>query len=368
MLERKWLALLAPDPALAALVTAQQSAAEPRHRWLHYKQAFSPALVRMFLDATAEWRTEHPGVVLDPFSGAATVPIECARRGVNALGVDALPVMAFLAQSRNAGELPRFPDIAAHDHWKDIAPLLDDDAQRAALIFAAARQHDSDGVPLRDPPHIRIALRDVVQMMRADLAEPPACRVVAQTGDACALDAVPGGSCCALLTSPPYLSRHDYTRTTRPLDRVYRAWFPDADDVAAQRAQQMRAHPRAYARDGVEESELPAVAECVTALRRVGEAKLAGIVRSYFADLAAFLTAARRVLIPSSPCWVVIGGARLRSVYINSDLIFASMAESAGYRVEALRVARDLVPNRRKLGRFGAIAPRETLIELRAAF
>ena len=49
-LERRWRGRLAEEPRLATLVTAQGNAREPFHRWLPYRQGFSPGLVRLFLN------------------------------------------------------------------------------------------------------------------------------------------------------------------------------------------------------------------------------------------------------------------------------------------------------------------------------
>ena len=49
-IERRWFRRQKRDPQLADLVTATALREEPFHRWLSYKQAFAPALVRMFLD------------------------------------------------------------------------------------------------------------------------------------------------------------------------------------------------------------------------------------------------------------------------------------------------------------------------------
>jgi hypothetical protein len=55
----------------------------------------------------------------------------------------------------------------------------------------------------------------------------------------------------------------------------------------------------------------------------------------------------------------------LKDVYVPTDLIIADMAHDAGFAVEAVRVARELNPIRRKFGSAGHLAPRESLIALR---
>jgi hypothetical protein len=103
----------------------------------------------------------------------------------------------------------------------------------------------------------------------------------------------------------------------------------------------------------------------VSALRAADEPKLAGVVRSYFEDLTAALGEMARVLRPGAPCWLVVGGARLKDVYIPADLLLAELAEGAGLFADEVRVARRLTPAGRKLGRLPDVAPREVVVVMR---
>jgi hypothetical protein len=67
---------------------------------------------------------------------------------------------------------------------------------------------------------------------------------------------------------------------------------------------------------------------------------------------------------PGGVAWFVIGGARLKDVYVPADLIVAELAESFGFGIRSIRTARDLTPSRRKFGRVGHVAPRESVVVL----
>lgn len=368
-LERRWFHKLVKTPQLAPLVTAEQNAAEPYHRWLAYKQAFAPKLVRLFL-AQAENLSPNSDEtpMLDPFAGSGTVPIECARQNRPAIGIEALECLCFLA--RACTQAPACADshitqsmLADCQSWPEIADRLADPLHRAALMLAFAGQRDSDGRPLRDPLPIRAAFAQALDVMRADLANPLPRPVDMRPGDARALTSIADESVAGMLTSPPYLSRHDYTRLTRPLQQVYAHWYP-AQPIEQSRRAQIRAHPRAHQTEG--SRTLPATAaEAIDALTASGEPKLAGIVRSYFDDMSAALEAAARVLRSGAPCWIVVGGARLADVYIPSDLILAEIAEPLGLEIRQVREARRLTRTGRRLGKLENVAPRESLLILR---
>ena len=108
-LEERYEGLLEADESLAELVTGEGAKAEPHHRWLPFRQQFSPGLVRRFL---AEAEPTDP--VLDPFSGSGTVAIECARAGRAAIGVEGIPVLAWLTAARfRPGEDARVLELLA---------------------------------------------------------------------------------------------------------------------------------------------------------------------------------------------------------------------------------------------------------------
>jgi len=398
------------------MVTARGAPDEPFHRWIHFKQGFSPSLVRLFLKEQADRGTARNDLpVLDPFAGSGTVPIECARGRVQAVGVEALASLAFLADARHEHELPPFPAIddaiqgetisdddagkEASDvgdgtetrddaEWTAIADRLAHPLHRAALMLAVGRRHTSAGKLNRSADPLPESLQKVLAMIREDVRSRLAISNVTHHGDARQLAMIDDESIGAILTSPPYLSRHDYAAIVAPLDRVYRHWFP-ADDTDRPRASQMAGRatvrspnraagfsqrddarpsraagfsPRDDRRSGSDASLPDAAREAAVQLEMVGEAKLASVVRAYFVDLARVVAECHRVLAPGGVAWFVVGGSRLKGVHIPSDVIVAEQMQAAGFTVNAIRVAREVTGSRRKFGRLGHIAPRESVI------
>ena len=361
-LERRWISRLVPTSTLADLVTGSSLADEPLHRWLRYKQAFAPKLVRIFLEK-AVGLEQDDAPLLDPFAGAGTLPIECARRGVTALGVEALDVLAFLANVRNQPSTMELPQLGGCVTWEEFADRLEDPLHRAALIFALARQFDRDGRPLVRPRPLAELVRRVWSEIAADLTQPLRGAVNVQPGDARTLDDLPDASIGGILTSPPYLSRHDYTRVTRPHEQVYAFWYAGSE-LTARRAAQVRAHPDALQQTWTEHMP-PAVREVCDALSAASHFRQAGVVQSYFDDVFRALRCAARVLRVGRPMWLVIGGARLKGVYVPADLILAEFAARAGFEVLSVRVARELIRGGRRLGALLRVTPREAIVVLR---
>ncbi len=361
-LERRWREHLAPEPRLATLVTAQGNAREPFHRWLPYRQGFAPGLIRLFFSEMG--RELGDGPILDPFSGSGTTIVECARQRRPAIGVEAIPALSFVAAAKFEQRWMELPGVADRDSWEDIADQLRQPLHRAALMIAQARRHTASGALNRSAPPIAKSLAAVGEMLREDLQLPLGVSNESRHCDARVLDHIDDESICGMITSPPYLSRYDYVRTNDPVDVVYNHWFSRGEESI--REFQVRSSPRGGgAADSM--AHHPAVKEARDVLSAANHPKQAKAVVDYFTDMQAALESAYRVLVPDAPAWFVIGGVRLKDVYIPTDLMIAEMARELGFSVEAIRVARELNPIRRKFGSVGHIAPRESLLVLRKA-
>lgn len=362
--ERRWSHCCSEERQLAPLVTGDSMAGEPFHRWLPYKQGFAPELVRQFhREALQPRSTALP--LLDPFAGSGTFVVECARNGVSAVGVEALASLVFVATATASSAAPELPDLSGRTSWQAIADRLDLPVHRAALICAVARLHTSKGRLNKNAPPLPEVLDDVLALIREDLRTPLAMPVSVVQGDARNLRTIEDGSIGGILTSPPYLSRHDYIAVTRPHEMVYRYWH-EGRELTARRQDQVRAHPRAYSQQWSHHMP-PSVSEACEALAAAEQKKLAGVVRSYFEDIFDALRECNRVLAKGAPCWIVIGGARLKEVYIPTDTILADFAQHCGFNVERIRIARRLIPGGRNFGSLQGVSPRESMIVLRKA-
>ncbi len=364
-LERRWYHRLVFEPSLATLVTARQTRLEPFHRWFPLRQGFAPELVRLFLHETAPTRVKNTLPLLDPFSGSGTTVVECARQRTAALGIEASPALVFLTQASFAREFPELPDLPATQAMERLAASLFTPVHRAALMLAVARGHTSRGTMKNSVPPIRERLAEVTAMMQADLSEPLPLVNQVQRGDARRLGLE---SACvgAILTSPPYLSRHDYGRILAPLERAYRLWYEASMDP--EHPHRLRATKgKALVAPSTHRSMPEAVEEAGEALIRTGHEQLAGAVMAYFDDLFAVIQECRRVLADGGQCWMVLGGSRLSNTYVPTDLIVAEYALAYRFHVNRMLVARRLITPGRKLGTLQGISPRESILVMTAS-
>lgn len=71
------------------LVSFQANKNRPAYRWYKYKEAFSASLVEYFLE---KYKISEGGTILDPFAGSGTALFAASAMGINAVGIELLPI------------------------------------------------------------------------------------------------------------------------------------------------------------------------------------------------------------------------------------------------------------------------------------
>src|SRR6266480_4526055 len=82
-----------------ALPNAVDNEFLPRHRWYPIKEGFSANLVS---DSLGELDAvqRKAALAIEPFSGSGTTPVECTRLGVDCLGIEVSPFLAFVGRTK----------------------------------------------------------------------------------------------------------------------------------------------------------------------------------------------------------------------------------------------------------------------------
>jgi hypothetical protein len=408
-------------PELGRLVGAA-ARDEAVHRWVHYKEAFSPALVRAVLD--------HLGVtsghLVDPFAGVGTSLLVAAERGMTATGVEMLPWPAFVASVKaSAGAVHpdrvlalarlvvadrrpirgEFPDFPVRD-WAFTAPVLAEltrlgvalaeqpssperDLCRLALLATVEEvsQATKDGVSLRrrvrgrrpgrwgttwTRAQVRQRFAARVKTFVADLDEAPAPgRAKCIVGDARSLPApLRRGESTLALFSPPYPNRYDYTANYQ-LELGF-GFVSSRDDLRKLRRAQLRSHlecPWPEKRM----VEIPALDEflaCLLSVRRTGDetGRVFRMVAGYFEDMAVVLEQVAEAVRPGGHVVIVVGNQVLGGQQLPTDLLLATLAEDRlGMSLKSIWVAREKGVAPQQRARFTCVpGSRESVILLEA--
>ena len=106
------------DSLTRGLVSFQDSKHAPGFRWYRFKEAFSTALVNRLLD---EYGITQ-GALLDPFAGSGTALFAAAARGMDAEGIELLPVGQQVIETRYLMDKQRAHAVAALTRWRNEMP------------------------------------------------------------------------------------------------------------------------------------------------------------------------------------------------------------------------------------------------------
>jgi DNA modification methylase len=400
------------------LVSFQANKNRPIYRWYKYKEAFSAALVEHLFqkyDVTQ-------GKILDPFAGSGTTLFVASAAGLDADGIELLPIgqqiitakqlleSEFTAQGLDAlkrwstqrvweqsdAKMPlpelRITRSAYPEQTRDAiekymgACLQENNQVQAVLRLALLCVLESVSYTRKDGQYLRWdhrsgrtqgkkpfdkgeilsfeqAICDKIDEILSDLSGaqqaslfPVECsqgKIQLYSGSC--LDVMPtlsDSAYDAIMTSPPYCNRYDYTRTYALELALLGA---DEKGLIALRQEMLSCTVENRAKDllGLNprwETALAAADQQTllqTILRYLEDQKARGLlnnngiprmVRGYFYEMACVIAECSRVLKPHAPLFMVNDNVRYAGVSISVDMILSDIAEKLGMYVESILV------------------------------
>lgn len=384
---------------------------KPIHRWFVFPHSFTSELVQGLID---EWEIGEKDQILDPFVGAGTTLVAAKERGVSATGYDISPLAVLGSRAKVTKYNRRSLDKAWRHLWSKLKPNRwirvtreYPDLVREALpgkLLSAFDQIRNDIVALpcagREKNFFRLALlsilpeysravatggwlswvengprttsipsrfeRQVTQMLE-DLekwrsSQRTSYRV--RRGDARRLSE-PSGKYSAVITSPPYPNRHDYTRVFGvQLMFGFLSW----EKTKQLRYQSFHSHPEAHPErpniNGYIEPER--VSKTIKRLTREGfDQRIVKMIQGYFQDMYLSLKEVRRVCKKGAHIAYVVGNAQYGGIPIPVDELTAEIGEQAGLSCEKLVVARYRGNSAQQMGEYGRRPSRESVVIFR---
>ncbi|MEM2910597.1 MAG: hypothetical protein QXO01_06010 [Nitrososphaerota archaeon] len=309
--------------------------------------------------------------MLDPFLGSGTTVLACMEVGVNSCGVDSSPLAVFVSQVKTARydteSLERIatslfltpfskPSLDALDplvkkafsrpvledvvFFRDrIAEIEEENAKgffmlalmRAAMEVSYAYKDGSVIRIVKKPtPPFRKFFRRVVKGMIKDVKsiELEDCESKVMLGDARMLQ-LPDEMFDAVITSPPYLNKIEYTKVYR----IEYALFLPGVKVDAVRSY-LGLNPKNI-EDPFPELNLPIVA------------------RAYLSDMRKALLEMFRVLKPGGKVALVVAGGVFPDRVVDSDVLIAKLAEDIGFKVNKLLAVNRRVATMKRVIKIG---------------
>lgn len=403
-----------------SLVSFQANKNRPVYRWYKYKEGFSASLVEYFFQKY----DVSSGKILDPFAGSGTALFTASAMGLDADGIELLPIGQQIITTKRLieseftpsdfDELRRwvnspvwqeskerislnelritggaYPEKTKEQIEKFLAAIQKENSRVRAILFFAllcvlevTSFTRKDGQYLRwdyrsgrkqgkkpfdkgEIPDFEEALSEKIKEILEDLlpTEPVQQAMFTQQTkqgnihlyDGSCLDVMPKmreAAYDAIITSPPYCNRYDYTRTyalelallgidEKGLVNLRQAMLSCTVENRAKDL--LKISPKwtnaIAAADGQE--LLQAILKYLETQKAQGLLNNNGIprmVRGYFYEMACVIAECSRVLKPNAPLIMVNDNVRYAGASISVDMILSSIAEKLGFQVENILV------------------------------
>lgn len=381
----------------------------PVYNWFKFKEGFSRQLV---VDLLAQFDITKRDLVFDPFAGCGTTLLTCKELGLNAAGIDVLPTSSFVAGVklrdwpdldellRSVQQLMDAPFHEPKTAWPDVriinlaftrevqkqilffkekihtfAPPVRDFLMLGLLSILETVSHTSkDGQFLRlvekTIPPVRDALRSILNTMISDLSQQQQtlfkagkARVSVASGDACddAWAKKYRGRVAAIITSPPYLNRYDYSRTYAL--ELCLLTVRSHREMVNVRHSLLRSHVESREHAG-KKVHLPALDEvlCQLAAKDLNNNRLPVMVQGYFEDMNLVIRNMAAALKPGARVALVVANAQFAGENVPVDLMLSELAEQHGLVTEEIWVTRLKGNSSQQMAIYGRRPVRESIV------
>jgi DNA modification methylase len=403
-----------------SLVSFQANKNRPVYRWYKYKEGFSASLVEHFFQKYGV----NTGKILDPFAGSGTALFTASAIGLDADGIELLPIGQQIITTKHLLEsefleddfeaLQRWAKLPVWQNSQGRIPLnelritrgaypenskeqiekymfavrQENERVQAVLFFALLCVLEIISYTRKDGQYLRWDHRSgrkqgskpfdkgqIVEFDKAVMGKindilvdlrpiAPVQKGLFDTkvkqGKICLFD----GSCLdvmprmpedeydAIITSPPYCNRYDYTRTyalelallgadEKGLSDLRQTMLSCTVENRAKNLLTINSKWTEALAAADSQELLQTVLQYLENQKSIGALNNNGIprmVRGYFYEMACVIAECARVMKPGAPLFMVNDNVRYAGASVSVDMILSAMAEKLGFRVENILV------------------------------
>ena len=374
------------------------------HRWYLFPHSFTGDLVHALVD---EWQLDGGDRILDPFTGAGTTLLAAKERGIPAVGYDLSPLAVMVSKTKTTpfsrarleslagrleGEFGRAPPAVMRRAYPELvqnalpggrleafdalAARLDEldcssaesDFFRLAMIFLLPSfsyalasggwlRWSNGGV---DAGALVRSFKERVAEMLGDVREEVHCGRDWWKADIADARALPDGEgeYSAVISSPPYPNRHDYTRVFG-VELMFQ--FLDWKENRALRYQSFHSHPEARPQRPLAKEYMPPKG-LDGSIGHLTDPRVKRMLQGYFLDMYLCLREMKRVSRRGAKIALVVGNAQYGGKAVLVDEFTAELGERAGLICDEIRVVRLRGNSAQQMGRYGRKASRESIV------
>lgn len=379
----------------------------PIHRWLVFPHSFTGEIVE---DMINKWNLNCNDTILDPFAGAGTTLLAAKKAGIPSKGYDISPFAVLISRVKTANYVEenlreewetiknnliqlqnwklkrKYPDLIHKAFSPEI--LLAFEKSKTIINRFAYTANTKDFfllallaiIPLMSRARatggwlkwiennpscedflsalsfqIELMLRDV-RLSSSGATTNATCEIA----DARKLSDT-GPTYSAIITSPPYPNRHDYTRVFG-VELMF--GFLDWDQTRSLRYQSLHSHPEAKPQRPSVPDYVPSAVlqKCLTKIKNEAPLRIAKMLDGYFLDLFCCFKEMKRVSLDQAKIAVVLGNAQYYGEPLLVDEFAAEIGESAGLTCTEIIIARIRGNSAQQMKKYGRKPSRESIV------
>jgi hypothetical protein len=167
----------------------------------------------------------------------------------------------------------------------------------------------------------------------------------------------------AIITSPPYVNRYDYTRSYS-IELCF-GFLQNYEELKALRLSMLRSHIESHV-NPYEYPEHHVIQEIIKSLElrrsKLNNPRIPIMLKGYFIDMELVIRDFARVLKPTSWVVMVVGNVRYDGETIPVDTILCDIADSVGFDVKAIWIARYKGNSSQQMKKYGRLPVRESVL------
>ncbi len=393
-------------PDLAKLVTAAELKDLPLYNWFYFPHSYSPNLVKQLIQY---WKNDGRGSVssiLDPFVGAGTTLIAARSLEMDAIGTDLSPLAiqvtkAKLGRYNRDSELSQLKlvlETAKHDlkryssadsriskafssgEYRNLRRLRESIASHgeSGLLFLAflnvlkeVSRAYADGGWFRwvEKPNVsksifsrfeKTALRFIDEIPQTPETGGKQSTYLSDARELLGMEE----QFDAVITSPPYPNRHDYTRVFH-LELLLGSKLKN-EDILNLRHRSLRSHVEAKRPKQEFTYKEPNSATIVidNIVSAGADVRVERMLRGYLEDMYISLLRMHERLAPHGRVALVVSNVRHSGVMFPADELLAEVAAQAGFHWESTWVARYRGNSSQQMLNHGRDPARESIVLL----
>lgn len=383
---------------------------KPIHNWFVFRHSFSDDLVRIL---TREWKLNKKDKILDPFVGAGTTVVTAKELNVPSTGCDLSPLSVFFSKTKSSSyhvkrlsenwiKLKKSLSISSEDSYRDqysdllnkalpgrflstfhytkekIFDLNIEDEEKnfflsglISIISEYSRAVSSGGwlkwrKNTRDIRTFPSRFSEKINSMIEDLKKSTwsqnisiLCNIKQED---CRLLSSSDGEFSAVITSPPYPNRHDYTRVFG-VELMF--GFTNWKQTRSLRYQTIESHPEAKPKrpNFKQYAEPTFITDAIAEISyRSNNNRIKKMLHGYFIDMYLCLKEISRVLISGGKCAFVVGNAQYDGIPIEVDKSIAEIGRQVGLKVDEIRIVRIRNNSAQQIKIYGKKPSRESIV------